>query len=72
MTLDAPAIAQLAQNLVGLTKDDATRTLRRCLLARGVADAALLDAVLMPSAGTQTDGVLEPVRRDTTFLTSRD
>ena len=69
MTLDAPAIAQLAHNLVGLTKDDATRTLRRCLLARGVADAALLDAVLdAKRAALQADGVLEPVRRDTTFL----
>ena len=69
MTLDAPAIAQLAHNLVGLTKDDATRTLRRCLLARGVADATLLDAVLdAKRAALQADGVLEPVRRDTTFL----
>jgi AAA+ superfamily predicted ATPase len=69
MTLDAPAIAQLAQNLVGLTKDGATRTLRRCLLATGVADAALLDAVLdAKRAALQADGVLEPVRRDTTFL----
>ena len=68
MTLDAPAIAQLAQNLVGLTKDNATRTLRRCLFARGVADAALLDAVLdAKRAALQADGVLEPVRRDTTF-----
>jgi SpoVK/Ycf46/Vps4 family AAA+-type ATPase len=69
MTLDAPAVAQLAKNLVGLTKDEATRTLRRCLLARGVADAALLDAVLdAKRAALQADGVLEPVRRDTTFL----
>jgi ATP-dependent 26S proteasome regulatory subunit len=68
MTLDAPSIAQLAQNLVGLTKDNATRTLRRCLFARGVADAALLDAVLdAKRAALQADGVLEPVRRDTTF-----
>jgi ATP-dependent 26S proteasome regulatory subunit len=69
MTLDAPAIAQLAQNLVGLTKDEATRTLRRCLLAHGVADSALLDAVMdAKRASLQADGVLEPVRRDTTFL----
>ena len=72
MTLDAPAIAQLAKNLVGLTKDEATRTLRRCLLARGVADAALLDAVLdAKRAALQADGVLEPVRRDTTFTRCR-
>jgi ATP-dependent 26S proteasome regulatory subunit len=69
MTLDAPAIAQLAQNLVGLTKDEATRTLRKCLLVSGTADAALLDAVLdAKRAALQADGVLEPVRRDTTFL----
>ena len=68
MTLDAPAIAHLAQNLVGLTKDEAIRTLRRCLLARGQADAALLDAVLdAKRASLQADGVLEPVHRDTTF-----
>ena len=68
MTLDAPAIAQLAQNLVGLTRDEAARTLRRCLLARGEADAALLDAVLdARRAALQADGVLEPIRRDTTF-----
>ena len=68
MTLDAPAIAQLAQNLLGLTKEEATRTLRRCLLARGIADAALLDAVLDAKRDSlQADGVLEPVRRDTTF-----
>ena len=69
MTLDAPAIAQLAKNLVGLTKDEATRTLRKCLLARGIADAALLDTVLdAKRAALQADGVLEPIRRDTTFL----
>jgi SpoVK/Ycf46/Vps4 family AAA+-type ATPase len=68
MTLDAPTIAQLVQNLVGLTKDEAARTLRRCLLARGVADVALLDAVLdAKRSALQADGVLEPVRRDTSF-----
>jgi ATP-dependent 26S proteasome regulatory subunit len=68
MTLDGPAIEQLAQNLVGLTEDEATRTLRRCLLARGQADAALLGAVLdAKRALLQADGVLEPVGRDTTF-----
>ena len=39
VSLDANDISQLARNLLGLTQDEAARTLRKCLLAHGKADA---------------------------------
>jgi hypothetical protein len=39
---DLSAMQQLAHNLVGLTREEASRTLTLCLLARGKADAQLL------------------------------
>jgi ATP-dependent 26S proteasome regulatory subunit len=68
ITLDATGRTQLAKNLVGLTEEEAMRTLRKCLLARGKADAGLIDAVLEAKrAALRTDGLLEPVRRDASF-----
>jgi hypothetical protein len=66
--LDAAGMAQLAQNLVGLTQEEAMRTLRKCVLGRGRADAGLADAVLDAKRDAlRGDGLLEPVRRDASF-----
>ena len=68
VALDASGRTQLARNLVGLTEEEAVRTLRKCLLARGKADAGLIDAVLDAKRDAlHTHGLLEPVRRDTSF-----
>lgn len=68
ISLDAAGILQLAGNLVGLTQDEAVRTLRKCLLEHGKADTALLDAVLQAKhAALRTDGLLEIVGSDTSF-----
>jgi ATPase family protein associated with various cellular activities (AAA)/AAA+ lid domain-containing protein len=68
VTLDADQISQLAHNLVGLTQDEAARTLRKCLLSRGKADGDLLGAVLEAKhAALRTDGLLEVIHRDTSF-----
>jgi SpoVK/Ycf46/Vps4 family AAA+-type ATPase len=67
-TLDAAGRTQLARNLVGLTEEEAVRTLRKCLLSHGKADAGLIDAVLDAKRDAlHTAGLLEPVRRDTSF-----
>jgi ATP-dependent 26S proteasome regulatory subunit len=67
-SLDAAAIAQLSKNLVGLTEEEAIRTLRRCVLGRGKADAGLLDEVLdAKREALRADGLLESVRRDSSF-----
>jgi ATP-dependent 26S proteasome regulatory subunit len=66
--LDAMSLAKLGQNLVGLTEEEAMRTLRKCVLERGKADAGLLDAVLDAKRNSmRSDGLLEPVRRDMSF-----
>ena len=68
IALDAPGIAQLAQNLVGLPQEEALRTLRMCVLARRRIDAGLLDAVLdAKRKAMRSDGLLESVRRDASF-----
>lgn len=68
VSLDAIGISQLARNLVGLTQDEAIRTLRKCLIEHGKADAQLLDSVLEAKhAGLRTDGLLEIIHRDTSF-----
>jgi hypothetical protein len=68
VTFDAAAVRRLAENLAGLKAEEAMRTLRKCLLARGKADAGLADAVLdAKRSALQTEGLLEPVRRDTSF-----
>lgn len=65
---DAASVRQLAVNLAGLKQEEAMRTLRKCLLERGKADAGLADAVMdAKRSALQTEGLLEPVRRDTSF-----
>jgi ATP-dependent 26S proteasome regulatory subunit len=67
-TLDAIGLAQLAKNLAGLPEEDALRVLRQCALTRGKADATLLDDVLdVKRQVLHTDGLLETVKRDTSF-----
>jgi hypothetical protein len=68
VALDAAAQAQLAQNLVGLPREEALRLLRKCLLSRGKADAGLLAEVAEAKRSSlRQDGLLEAVRRDISF-----
>jgi ATP-dependent 26S proteasome regulatory subunit len=68
VALDAAAVGQLARNLVGLPEEEALRALRKSAMARGKADAGLLDAVLETKRETlKTDGLIETVRRDASF-----
>jgi AAA+ superfamily predicted ATPase len=63
-SLDAAAITQMSKNLIGLTEEEAIRTLRRCVLGRGKADAGLLDEVLEAKReALRAEGLLETVRR---------
>ena len=65
---DLAAIQQLTKNLSGLPLTEAMRTLRRCVLAHGKADASVLDAVLdAKREALRGDGLLEAVRRDASF-----
>ena len=66
--LDVAGMGQLAKNLVGLSEDEALRVLRQCVLARGKADAGLLDDVLEAKRqALRTEGLLETVKRDASF-----
>ena len=66
--LDATGVSQLARNLVGLPQEEALRALRKCILGRRRIDASLLDAVLdVKREALRGDGLLESVRRDTSF-----
>jgi ATP-dependent 26S proteasome regulatory subunit len=68
VSLDAGALSQLAQNLVGLPEEEALRALRKSVLARGKADAGLLDAVMETKReALKTEGLIETVRRDASF-----
>jgi hypothetical protein len=68
VTLDSAGIRRLAENLVGLKAEEAMRTLRKCVLARGKADAGLADTVMdAKRSALRTEGLLEPVRRDASF-----
>ena len=69
VTLDVAAMTKLAQNLLGLPEEEALRALRKSVLARGRADAGLLDAVLDTKRETlKTEGLIETVRRDASFV----
>ncbi len=69
VSLDVAAMTQLAQNLVGLPEEEALRALRKSVLARGRADAGLLDAVLETKReALKTEGLIETMRRDASFL----
>jgi MoxR-like ATPase len=66
--LDQDGMRQLAQNLVGLTLEEARRTLRRCLLERGGVDERLLNDVLAAKRDALHQvGVLEFLQADTSF-----
>jgi hypothetical protein len=68
LELDAEGVKQLAKNLTGLGQAEAVRTLRMCVLARRKMDDGLLDAVLDAKRATlRGEGLLETVRRDTSF-----
>ncbi len=68
MVLDPAGISQLARNLAGLSREEAMRTLRMCVMSRGCADAGLLDAVLdAKRQALRSEGLIETVRRDTSF-----
>ncbi len=65
---DSASVRRLAESLLGLKADEAMRMLRKCLLERGKADAGLAGAVMdAKRSALQTEGLLEPVRRDTSF-----
>jgi AAA+ superfamily predicted ATPase len=67
-TLDAVALGQIAKNLVGLSEEEALRVLRQCVLARGSADAGLMDDVAEGKRqALHTEGLLENVKRDASF-----
>jgi hypothetical protein len=69
VALDLASMQQVTKNLSGLPFAEAMRTLRRCVLAQGRADASLLDAVLdAKREALRGDGLLESVRRDTSFV----
>jgi AAA+ superfamily predicted ATPase len=66
--LDGLDLMQLAKNLTGLGEEEAMRVLRQCALARGQADAGLLDDALEAKRqALHTDGLLESVKRDASF-----
>lgn len=66
--LDAAGLRQLAKNLAGLTRDEAARTLRMALLARGKAGAQLLDDALEIKRKTlRQEGLLEYIRHQSNF-----
>ena len=68
ISLDAMAMQQAAQALAGLTKEEALRTLRRCVLSRGKADPAVVESLLEAKRNIlRGEGLLETVRRDSSF-----
>ncbi|HMD06662.1 MAG TPA: AAA family ATPase [Candidatus Acidoferrum sp.] len=68
VSLDFAGIGQAARNLAGLSEEEAIRTLRMCILARGHADTGLLDDVLdAKRKALKSDGLIETVRRDASF-----
>lgn len=68
VSLDPMATQQAAQALAGLTKEEAIRTLRMCVLSRGKADTAVLADLLEAKRNAlRGEGLLETVRRDASF-----
>ncbi len=66
--LDAGGLRQLAQCLVGLTREEARRTLTKCLLKHGRADAQVLADVLEAKRLLlRREGVLEYIKVDASF-----
>ena len=59
---------QAAQSLAGLTKEEALRTLRMCILSRGKADSPVIEDLLEAKRNIlRGEGLLETVRRDSSF-----
>lgn len=68
VSLDPMAMQQAAQALAGLTKEEAIRTLRMCVLSRGKGDAGVLEDLLEAKRNAlRGEGLLETVRRDASF-----
>ena len=68
VALDVAGIGQLAKNLLGLPEEEALRLLRKCVMERNKVDTGLLDDVLEAKRkALHTDGLLETVKRDTSF-----
>src|SRR5580700_1603817 len=68
LALDLAGMAQVARNLAGLSGQEALRTLRMCVLSRGRADEGLLDDVVdAKRQALRSEGLIETVRRDTSF-----
>jgi hypothetical protein len=66
--LDQAGLRQLAQNLAGLTLDEARRTLSKCIHARGRVDARLVGEVLEAKrASIRHEGVLEYLSAENNF-----
>src|SRR5579883_2817097 len=68
VALDPMAMQQAAHALAGLTKEEALRTLRLCVLSRGKADPGVVEDLLEAKRNIlRGEGLLETVRRDSTF-----
>jgi SpoVK/Ycf46/Vps4 family AAA+-type ATPase len=68
VSLDTVGMQQAAQALAGLTKEEALRALRMCVLSRGKADPGVLESLLEAKRNTlRGEGLLETVRRDSSF-----
>jgi hypothetical protein len=68
ISLDPMGMQQAAQALAGLTKEEALRTLRMCILSRGKADPAVVEDLLEAKRNIlRGEGLLETVRRDSSF-----
>lgn len=68
VALDLQGMGQLARNLAGLSREEAMRTLRMCVMSRGRADNGLVDDVLVAKhEALRNQGLIESVPRDTSF-----
>jgi len=68
ISLDSMGMQQAAQSLAGLTKEEALRTLRMCILSRGKADSPVIEDLLEAKRNIlRGEGLLETVRRDSSF-----
>ncbi len=71
--LDSAGLRELAQNLTGLTRDEARRALTKCLLQRGCADARTISDVLEAKRlALRQEGVLEYVKGEASFADVAD
>jgi hypothetical protein len=71
--LDAAGTRQLAQNLSGLTMDEARRTLTKCILARGRCDSQTITGVLEAKrAALRQEGTLTYLKRGSSFADVAD